>query len=408
MDYSSDWLARAQLLMQQNRPDQAASELRRHLTRDPREPVAHALLAVCLLDEEAQLPTAQQEAELAIHLAPEYDFAFYALALVQHRRHRLKEAMAAINQALALDPTDANYHHLLGSLRLESGQLPAALQAARTGLGFDSEHAGLHSLEARTLARLGRGPEASAAARAALGHGSESSSVQAQAGWVALETNRPAEALDHFREALRLDPASGFARAGLVEALKARYWVYRTFMRFIYWVGTLSKGLQRGLFIGAYVVARFVPVLLPVYLVFAYMSWFKDALFNSLLRANRYGRYALSPAQTLHSTHFLALLGVAAAAGLGYLLVPQVPGLGTLAFVALGLLFPLVGTERLSGRPGKAHGYSRLAGWALAAVGAASVALAMLGLDEGGQLYNQLFTAFLYGTVAYTWLFALS
>ncbi|MDJ0365123.1 tetratricopeptide repeat protein [Hymenobacter sp. H14-R3] len=406
MDYSSDWLARAQLLMQQSRPDQAASELRRHLTRDPHEPVAHALLAVCLLDEEAQLPTAQQEAELAIHLAPEYDFAFYALALVQHRQHRLKEAMAAINQALALDPTDANYHHLLGSLRLQSGQLPAALQAARTGLSFDSEHAGLHSLEARTLARQGHGAAASAAARAALGHGAESSSVQAQAGWVALETNRPAEALENFREALRLDPTSEFARQGLVEALKARHWVYRTFMRFMYWVSSLGARLRLGLFIGAYAVAHFVPVLLPVYLVFAYLSWFKDALFNSLLRVNRYGRYALSPAQTLHSTHFLALLGLAAAAGLGMLLLP-VPGLGTLAFVALGLLFPLVGTERLAGQPQRQR-YSRWAGWALAAVGALSVALAMLGLDSDGQLYNQLFMTFLYGTVAYTWLFALS
>lgn len=405
MDYTTDWLARAQLLMQQNRPDQAASELRRHLTRDPHEPVAHALLAVCLLDEESQLPTAQQEAELAIHLAPEYDFAFYALALVQHRQHRLKEAMAAINQALALDPTDANYHHLLGSLRLESGQLPAALQAARTGLSFDSEHAGLHSLEARTLSRQGRGAAASAAARAALGHGAESSSVQAQAGWVALETNRPAEALDNFREALRLDPTSEFARAGLVEALKARHWVYRTFMRFMYWVNSLGGRLRLGLFIGAYAVAHFVPVLLPVYLVFAYMSWFKDALFNSLLRVNRYGRYALSPAQTLHSTHFLALLGLGLVAGLGALLLP-VPGLGTLAFVALGLLFPLVGTERLSGQPQRQR-YSRWAGWALAAVGATSVALAMLGLDRDGQLYHQLFMTFLYGTVAYTWLFAL-
>jgi hypothetical protein len=177
-------------------------------------------------------------------------------------------------------------------------------------------------------------------------------------------------------------------------------------MRFMYWVGSLSKGLRMGLFFGAYIVARFVPLLLPVYLVFAYMSWFKDALFNSLLRVNRYGRYALSPAQTLHSTHFLALLGLGLVAGLGALLLP-VPGLGTLAFVALGLLFPLVGTERLTGQPQR-HRYSRWAGWVLAAVGVSSVALAMLGLDRDGQLYNQLFMVFLYGTVAYTWLFALS
>lgn len=402
MSYSTDWLPRVQLLMQQHRLGQAADELRRQLRLDPHEPVAHALLAICLLDDEQRLPEAQQEAELAIHLAPEYDFAFYALALTQHRQHRPKEALAAINQALALDPADADYHHILGQLRLESGQWQAALQAARTGLSFDGEHAGLHALEARALARQGRSQEATQAARTALGQGAERSDVQAQAGWVALETNRPAEALDHFREALRLDPTSDYARAGLVEALKARYWVYRTFMRFMYWVSSLSTGLRRGLLIGAYVVARVVPVLLPAYLVFAYLSWFKDALFNSLLRLNRYGRYALSPAQTLHSTHFLALLGLGLVAGAGALLVPQrVPGLDVLAFVALGLLFPLVGTERLGGQPKQQ--YSRWAGWALAALGAASVSLAMLGLPNASSL----FVGFLYGTVAYTWVFAL-
>ncbi len=398
--FDTDWLPRVQLLMQQNRLPQAADELRRQLRLDPHEPVAHSLLALCLLDDAQRLLQAQEEAELAIHLAPEYDFAFYVLALVQHRRHRPQEALAAINQALALDPADASYYHLLGQLRLESGQWQAALQAARTGLSFDSEHADLHGLEARALARQGRGHEASEAARAALGHGAESSSIQAQAGWVALETNRSKEALDHFREALRLDPTSDFARSGLVEALKARYWVYRTFMRFIYWVNSLSAGLRRGLLLGAYVVARFVPWLLPFYLVFAYLSWFKDPLFDSLLRLNRYGRYALNPAQTLHSTHFLALLGLGLAAGLGALLGAPVPGLGTLALVALGLLFPLVGTERLAAQP-KQHGYSRWAGWALGAVGALAVALTMLAIP------NQLMMIFLYGTVAYTWVFAL-
>jgi tetratricopeptide (TPR) repeat protein len=403
LDYSSDWLPRVQLLMQQNRLPQAADELRRQLRLDPHEPVAHALLAICLLDDEQRLPQAQEEAELAIHLAPEYDFGFYALALAQHRQHRPKEALAAINQALALDPASAEYYHLLGQLRLQSGQWQAALQAARTGLGFDSEHAGLHGLEARALARQGRREEASQAARAALGHGAESSDIQAQAGWVALETNRSKEALDHFREALRLDPTSDYARAGLVEALKARYWVYRTFMRFMYWVSSLSAGLRRGLLIGAYVVARFVPVLLPFYLVFAYMSWFKDALFNSLLRVNRYGRYALSAQQTQHSNHFLALLSVGLAAGLGsFLGRPAVPELSTLAFVALGLLFPLVGTERLEAQPQRQQ-YSRWAGWALAVVGVLSASLAMLGMAGAGQL----FTVFLYGTVAYTWFFAL-
>ena len=401
MDTSTTWLPRVQLLMQQNRPALAVDELRRQLTLDPHEPVAHALLALCLLDLD-QPAEAQQEAELAIHIYPEYDLAFYALALAQHQQHRPKEAMAAINQALALDPADADYYHLLGSLRLESNQWQAALQATRTGLTFDAEHAGLHSLQARALARQGRSAEAAQAASEALGYGAESSSVQAQAGWVALETNRHKEALGHFREALRLDPTSEFAREGLVEALKAHYWVYRMFMRFVYWSGTLGDGVRRGLFLGARIVVRFVRPLLPVYLVFVFMSWFSDVIFESLLRFNPYGRLALSPQQTKHSNLFLELLAVALAAVGLRLAVPQLPATDTLAMVALGLLFPLTGTWRLPvGTPTWQR--SRWAGFALASVGLLSVALKLLGVSGEGLA----FMVFLFGTLAYTWVFAL-
>ena len=293
---------------------------------------------------------------------------------------------------------------MLGSLRLESGQWQAALQATQTGLSFDAEHAGLHSLQARALARQGHREQASQAARSALGYGSESSSIHAQAGWVALETNRSQEALGHFQEALRLNPTSDFARSGLVEALKARYWVYRTFMRFMYWTNSLDAGVRRGLFLGVWVVARFVRPLLPLYLAFAYFSWFSDVLFESLLRFNRYGRYALSEAQRRHSNHFLALLGVGVLATVGALVRPGLAGLHILGLVALGLLFPLVGTERLSHQPTQ-QARSRWAGWALAATGLLAAGLAALGL--GGGAGGTLFLVFLVGTLAYTWVFAL-
>lgn len=398
-EFHTDYLPRVQLLISQQRHALAAQELRRQLGHDPHDAVAHALLAVCLLEQE-QLAEAQSEAELAIHLAPEYDFAFYALALIAHHQHRPQEALAAINEALALDPNDADYYHLLGQLRLRSGQWQAALQAAQTGLSLDAEHAGLHGLHARALARQGRPTEADTATRTALSYDASSSNTQAQAGWVALETNRSQTALEHFREALRLDPESDFAREGLVEALKARYWVYRTFMRFVYWSGTLSEGARRGLFLGGWLVVRFVRPLLPVYLLFVFLSWFADIIFESLLRLSAYGRMALSAPQTRQSNQFLGLLAVAAGA-LGLQLVTAVPGAATLGMVALGLLFPLVGTWRLPAGTA-AWRRSRWAGFGLAAVGVLSVVLAGLGLGDG-----MAFGAFLIGTLAYTWVFAL-
>ena len=84
------------------------------------------------------------------------------------------------------------------------------------------------------------------------------------------------------------------------------------------------------------------------------------------------------------------------------LAAPTVPGSDTLAMVALGLLFPLAGTWRQpTGTP--AWQRSRWAGFALAGVGLLSVALNLLGLDGGGLAFG----AFLLGTLAYTFVFAL-
>ena len=47
-------------------------------------------------------------------------------------------------------------------------------------------------------------------------------------------------ALEHFREALRLNPSPEWARAGLVEALKARY-PSAASLRYFLWMSTLSR-----------------------------------------------------------------------------------------------------------------------------------------------------------------------
>jgi hypothetical protein len=164
----------------------------------------------------------------------------------------------------------------------------------------------------------------------------------------------------------------------------------------------LGDGVRRALFLGAWVVVRFVPVLLPIYLVFVFLSWFSDVIFESLLRISAYGRMALTERQTRHSNQFLGLLFVALAALVTHFAAPVLPGSDTLGMVALGLLFPLAGTWRLpTGTP--AWQRSRWAGFALAGVGLLSVALELLGAGGDGLA----FMAFLIGTLAYTWVFAL-
>jgi hypothetical protein len=62
-------------------------------------------------------------------------------------------------------------------------------------------------------------------------------------------------ALRHFREALRRDPSLDGARAGLVEALKARNPLYRLVLGGFLWLDRFSAGKQRQILIGAWLVA---------------------------------------------------------------------------------------------------------------------------------------------------------
>jgi tetratricopeptide (TPR) repeat protein len=392
-------ISRVQLLLQHKRPQEAEQEARRQLRDDPDNSFLHCLLALALM-ELTQLTEAQAEAQQAIHLDPENSFAFYVLSATLQRQQELPAALKAIEEALALDPEDADYQHVLGQLRFRQGQLHAALRAAEAGLQADPTHVDCLGLRARCLARLGRRAEASADLDEALRHSPSDAGTHADLGWVALERGRAKEAAGHFREALRLNPTSDYAREGLVSSLKARFWLYNGFYRFMVWTQTLSPGMRQGLFIGLFLLSRVVPGLLPLYLVLVYMSWFAEPLFNSLLRLNRYGRFALSEEDTRYSNQFLALL-LSGLALLGAGRYGQLSPLTTAGIVGLGLLFPLVGTQR-QWHP-KRRQQSKWFGWGLAATGALAIGFDALSLPGEGPL----FLTFLGGTLVYVWVMGL-
>jgi hypothetical protein len=123
-----------------------------------------------------------------------------------------------------------------------------------------------------------------------------------------LEQRQPQKAMEHFREALRLDPEMEWARLGIVEAMKARHFIYRVMLGYMLWMAKLPPRAQWGVIIGGYFGMQFLsgvgrnnpelaPWLLPLqiaYLAFAIMTWIAYPLFNLLLRLNRFGRLALS------------------------------------------------------------------------------------------------------------------
>src|SRR5205807_5174625 len=102
--------------------------------------------------------------------------------------------------------------------------------------------------------KLGRTQEAVQAVESALAREPENALSHANLGWSYLHQHDHKKALEHFREALRIDPENDYAKAGLVQALQARYFLYGLMLRYFLWMGRQSRTLQwiviLGLFFG--------------------------------------------------------------------------------------------------------------------------------------------------------------
>jgi len=378
---------RAMILFQQRRYADAERELRSALGQQPHDGRLHAVLALTLAHQE-RFADASTEADQAVGLQPDMPFAHFVRGLILLMRHRHNEAEAPAAQAVALDPYDAEFHWLLGSVKFEQRKYDAALESADLGLSIDPEHAGCINLRAMTLVKLGRKAEAGAAIDAALAKDPENAHTHANRGWTLLHQGDHRKALEHFREALRLEPELEWARAGIVEALKAKNPVYRAMLRYFLWMSNLSPGAQWGIIIGGYVgfrvlggiardnpqAAPYIRPLIIAYVIFAIMSWLADPLFNLMLRLSKFGRYALSKKQTWASNVLGVLIAGSAASALTGLVSGNIAWY--LLAIVLGILtLPAAGCFRLA------------AGWPTGVMIAATAVLALAGFAAAGLTF---------------------
>ena len=315
---------RGWLLFQQGRHKEAVGELRLQLGQGEEDATTHSVLALCL-SELKEYAEATECAQRAIYLAPEEAFGYYALARVMIDRDRYDQAEAAIREAIRLDPGHPGYFGNLALIHLQRSQWREALEAADQGLALDPEHNLCTNLRAQALVKLGDRAAAAATMEEALARRPDDAYTHANQGWALLHRGDPKQALVHFREALRLNPEMEWARAGIVEALKARNFIYRWLLAWFLWMARLQPGVRWGLIIGAFVGSRVIreiarnspqlaPILWPLliaYFGFVLLTWLAPSLFNLLLRLDLDGRHALSADQVRGANVLAACLLVA-------------------------------------------------------------------------------------------------
>lgn len=300
-------LQRGYVLYQQGRHSDAIAEFQRHLLESPDEGTVHALISFCYCDLE-KYQEATEHAQQAIALEPEAAIGFQALARSLIERNRTKEARVAIEEALRLEPDNANSWATLAHVHLRERHWRDALDAANRGLTIEPDHTACTNLRAQSLVQLGDRSAAAATMDVALALNPDDAWTHANKGWALLHANDPKKAMEHFREALRLDPTDEWSKAGIVEAMQARNFIYRYLLQYFLWAGRLPASWQWGLMIGGFFGNRLlnqladnVPALRPfvypiigIYVCFAMMTWLGPSFFNLLLRFDRFGRHALS------------------------------------------------------------------------------------------------------------------
>ncbi len=298
-------ISRARVLLDQRQYARAEEQLRGAIGEHPQEAVLFAMLGTSLLHLD-RFKDAEAAARRSIELEPDSDNSWFVLSLVLSSQGRGRAAIEAAKRAVELDPSDDNNWWVLGIAHLGENELKAALEAAEHGLALNPGDDELLMLRDRALTSLGR-PQAVENARHTLSRDPESEVAHDNLGWALLHSGQHAEAIQHFREALRLDPDFDHPREGIIEALKARSWLYRLVLRYNLWLRRYSQRTQWTaivVFVVVMMLSRrmisWTPQLAPAIhvlrgLIFTacFLLMFAEPLFNLVLRFDPIGKYAL-------------------------------------------------------------------------------------------------------------------
>lgn len=401
-------LERANQLIKLKRYQDAEKELKQALTIEPNRAQALALLAICQV-EQNNIREATTFIQQAIAQEPDNDFFLYLYAFFLFRGDKLKESEKVVRSAIAFEPRNAEYFGLLALIKINQKEWQQALDSANQGLSVDPDN--LTCLNARSTAffKLDKKDEAYTTINEALSKDPYNEVTHTNMGWGLLEKGEHKKALEHFREALKINPDFGYAKAGLVEGLKARYWFYRLFLKYAFWVGNMKGKGQWAVIIGLYIGVRilsgvaennpslglFITPVIYLYILFAISTWIIGPLSNLFLRLNVYGRFALTD-EEIQSSNFVGIaLIVGAIGGLLFLLTNDF-------LYAMLLIFGLTMMIPLSSmfNPAKERSKRILIIY--------TVLLALIGV---GAMLDQVFayglgvlgTIYIFGILAYQW-----
>jgi len=295
-------IERARSLVNLRRLEQAISELKKILAFDPENIDAILLITGCYLDLNENTKAIAYADEL-LRIIPDFSVACYYKAICLDRLKKSEESEKFIIQAIQIDPYDADYFGFLSGLYIDRHKWDVGLKYADQGLQIDPENRVCLNHRTLCLTKLNRKSELISSIENTLQANPYDSYTHSNVGWAKLENGNHKEAKEHFAEALRINPNSENARLGMVEAIKAKNFIYKLFLDYSFWISKQQGRVQWLFIIGFFFLTRLIgglakeyPILNPIiiFIVFVlYLSWIINPLSNSVLFLDKLGRYAL-------------------------------------------------------------------------------------------------------------------
>lgn len=300
---------RGQHLERLGRHEDALTAYRDALARDPHNAHVLRLLAYCQLRSEKEGGQALDTIDQAIALEPgeASNHVIRALILVDQRKANV--AREAAEKAIELEPEASLGHAALAQAYMKARAWHAAELAAKKALSLDPDDGMASTILAHALFCQGKQVENQGHVARMLHQNPEDPFTHHAAGLAALQAEEFNKAEQHFLEALRLNPEFESAREGLLDAFRARSFLYRSYLRYAFFITRLSPGQRMGLLFGVLLLVQVLlrsilhvsaAVALAVgilYLLFVVWTYVAGAVGSLIVFRDRRARQALKPWQ---------------------------------------------------------------------------------------------------------------
>lgn len=343
---------RLDILIEQSRYDEALETLGHLLSSYPNSDDLHYKMSH-VLRALSRYKAALEHIDQSIGINPKEAYYYYTKASILLELEDYDGAEENLQTSVEINPHFSDAFAYWAAVKLERKQYSEALELVNESLRLDSNHILGLNIRSKTLLKLKDVEASKDTIDEALKQDPNNAYTHSNYGWNLLEVGKYKEAMEHFKKALEIDPNFSYAQAGMIEALKAKSYIYSQFLKFTFWLGNKGSQFQWGFIIAYYIFNRiisqlvisqpelafFLKPILYIIIGFALLTWFVNPISNLILRLNRFGRYLLSPNNILNS-NLVGLLFLSSLISFILFNTTDINAFYTVGIISLGLAIP--------------------------------------------------------------------